>query len=157
MKNTIKFLVVFFLAITFQSCGDDDTVIDDNPTENAYYKVYIDGDIFSESSNPDGGIINGELVMGNNSDFTLLIYNIPEIGQTKDVNYEAWADDSITNSMVQIMGDNGTPFGYYMFSGTLTRVSKYKVTFTGTYLEELLSGPSHDFNGEIVVETVVGL
>ena len=159
MKNTIKFLAILLIALTFQSCGDDDNPIDDNPATESYYKVYVDGALFTELSDATASILNGDIATGNQIDFAIFVNNVPEIGETVDVDLEAWlvaeSDGDYTLPMVWMSGDNVDSNQARMFSGSITRESKFKVTFTGIYKELILEGPSHTFSGEIVVETVI--
>ena len=165
MKNTIKFLAVLLVVFNLTSCKKKDTPTIEEGGD-AYYKVYIDGSLFSESPNDKHwGLINGDVSGGNDTDFGFTITNVPAIGQTVDVSYIDWANNvdyvannggTVTEPMVVISGNNISMNRASMFSGSITRISKYKITFTGTYKEEITQGASHDFNGEIGVESVIG-
>ena len=166
MKNTIKLSAVLLVVFSMNSCNKDDVPsLDEGGT--AYYKVYIDGSLFSESpDNKHWGLVNGDVSGGNGGDFIFEISNVPAIGQTADVNYIDWGNNvdyvannggTVTEPMVTISGTNISLNKAFMFSGSITRVSKYKITFTGVYKEEYTTGASHNFNGEIGVESVVEL
>jgi len=168
MKNTIKFLAILLVLFNLTSCNKKDSpTIEEGNSEN-YYKVYVDGNLTSEgTSTTQTALLDGTLSLGNNVDFSLYITNVPEIGQTADISYIDWANNvdyvannggTVTEPMVKISGDNiltNSAQGYSMYSGTLTRVNRYKITFTGTFREDSLQGAYHDFNGEVVFNIII--
>ena len=160
-----KLLVILVLSLAIISCSSDDN---DNPTINqspntSYYKVSVDGNIESECTEFSSPIsmINSLISTGNDIDFLLILFEVPAIGQTVTVDYMAWAnavaDPDSDEPMVKIAGDNiltNSPQEYYMYSGTITRVSEYKITFTGIFKELLVAGDSHTLEGEIDIEVI---
>lgn len=144
-----KLIVLLILSISIISCTKKDDPLLEEQAADGYYKVYVDGALESEATpTATVSMVNGTIGTGNNIDFMIHIFNVPEIGQTEDISYVAWvnaAGGENNEPMVKISGDNileDTPQEYYMFSGSITRDSKFKTTFTGIFKELLIDEPT---------------
>lgn len=154
--------LVFLLAIglSFMACDKEisnpNDLLDQAP-EQSSYKVIVDGEVFDEHSPNGAMLINGWVSTGNKVDFTLTIFNAPEVGQTETIDYLTYTENVASNPMVQIMGDN-VPTGLAMFySGTISRVTKYRIEFEGVFKELYVDGTEHTCEGFIEVEAVTDL
>jgi len=173
MKNT-KILISFILmslAISLSSCKKEESSEDENANSSqSSYKIYVDGDLLTESSDTDVDILNGDLYAysGSNDDITLFMSNVPEIGNAVNVDYDAYIDDlynggdGSTFSTLDITGnlvDGISPYSpgkLEMYTGTITRESKYKVSFVGTFYYFMDSSSIlHDFHGEAIADSVI--
>jgi len=156
-----KIITIIVLSLSILACSSDDNPkLDDNSGEG-HYKVYVDDNVVSEKA-MKVSMINGSISLSNSQNFGILIYNVPAIGQTVNVSYTEWAlavdAGDVSKPMVKISGDFlGEINEYSMFSGSITRVSKYKIIFSGTFNELLLSGNSHTMEGEIIIEVIANI
>jgi len=160
-KNMKKLLAVFVLSLSMLACSSDDNPDLDEGPENGHYKVYVDSNLVAEEEE-NVSLINGTISVSNSQNFGLLMYNTPVIGQTVNVSYTEWAlavDAGDTSKpMVKLSGTFlGNSNEYSMFSGTITRVSEYKVTFTGVFKELLITGVNHTMEGEIEIKNIISI
>ena len=153
--------LVFLLAIglSFMACDKEisnpDDLLDQAP-EQASYKVSIDGVVIDEHSPKSCGLIGGWVSTGNQVDFLLTIFNAPEVGKTETIDYVQYTENVAAYPMVEVSGDKVPGLGKF-FSGTITRVSKYRIEFQGVYKELLTEGTEHTCEGFIEVELVADI
>lgn len=151
-----KIALLLVLSISIIACNTAiEEVIEVIPDQGSY-KVYVDDEVISEHSPEGSSIINGMIATGNQVDFLITVFNAPEIGETLDIDLEAFVEDITASPMVEISGTI-IPYQGKFFSGTITRVSKFKVEFDGIIKEELTQGTSHTCHGFVEVEAVIDL
>jgi len=154
-----KIVAVLVLSLSMLACSSDDNPPTIEENNDGHYKAYVDSNLVSEEDQ-DVSLINGTISISNSQNFGLLMYNVPAIGQTVNVSYTEWAiavdSGDMSKPMVKISGDFlGVINEYSMFSGTITRVNEHKVTFIGTFKEELIAGSTHALEGEITIKYLI--
>lgn len=169
MKYKITKLFIVLTAIfTLNSCNKDDVPEKEDNSES-YYKIYVEDNLIAESTDADINILNNDLYGGskNNNDISFFISNLPEINETVNVSYQEYTDNLYNGGngsgipTLNIIGDvinTVNPFAQQiqMFTGTITRETKFKITFEGTYYDLIDSGQTlHNFHGEVISRTVI--
>jgi len=150
MKKLV-FLLAFGLG--FMACDKEisnpDDLLDQAP-EEASYKVSIDGVVVDEHSPKSCMLINGWVSTGNQVDFLLTITNAPDVGKTESIDLTTYIENVADYPMVSVSGDDIPGLGNF-FSGSITRVNKYRIEFEGVIRELMTEGAEHTCEGWIEV------
>jgi hypothetical protein len=160
MKKVFLFL---FISISLFACKKDKILVEDkNSDGQGSYEVYVDGDLVSKDNPKSLGLIGDWLSTGNQTDFSISIFGVPEVGNTVTVDYETYVNNPGDEPEVEISGDILVPIlgslgNFTFYTGTVKRVSKYRIEFSGTIKEELIEGTEHSCTGFVEVGLITNL
>ncbi len=152
MKNSIlPFSLIMALCLVFTSCDKDDDPTPD-VTKGAY-EVIMNGKNIARGNDGDVGYLQGgegggtwAVSISKGEEISVLISSVPtQAGSSVDID---GSDVTVTISGSLAEGSFLTPVGT---SGTVTRVSDTKITFTCTCkdLADWIDGPTYSFEGTI--------
>ncbi len=151
MKNSIlSFSLIIALCLVFVSCDKDDDK--PAPSVTGKYEVIMDGNTIAKGNDGDVGFLQGgegglwAASMSKGEEISVLISSVPtQAGSSADID---GSDVTVTVSGSIAGGSFLTPVGT---SGTVTRISDTKITFTCTCkdLADWIDGPTYSFEGTI--------
>lgn len=151
MKNSIlSFSLIIALCLVFTSCDKDDDK--PAPSVTGKYEVIMDGNTIAKGNDGDVGFLQGgeggawAASISKGEEISILISSVPtQAGSSADID---GSDVTVTVSGSIAGGSFLTPVGT---SGTVTRVSDTKITFTCTCkdLADWIDGPTYSFEGTI--------
>jgi len=145
---TIAILLSLFI-IALSSCKKDDNESPSNTDGGAEYKLEMNGNIVAEGTSTNQVMMYGTTVNmgGTGSELVVTITNVPAaIGGTIDIDQSSGSNGD--QCQVTISGNDLIKDGeneiYWGISGTVTRTSETKISFTGVCKEDASATITHD-------------
>ena len=146
MNKTI-FKIMFLLSvITVITASCDKNEVSDPTKADGKYTLIMDGKTIASGTTLEVGWLETAATMSEGDNFSIIVASIPgETGKTYSF------DNSSSSGTVTIMGKNilltnGSDEMYFSQSGSVTRVSKTKVSFEGK-CSAMMSTEIHTFSG----------